>query len=245
VRVCLVFGLIVLFLLTGCGSARFSPESFQKFRFDPYRTRPNQTVGEIAEGFGIPAGVLAAVNGLSKDHEFSGGEEIKVPFFEEVYPIKRTRSDPNLETILFSRGEVMWPVLGGGISSPFGRRWGKLHAGVDIRAPQGTPVFASHDGEVVYSGDSLNGYGNAIIIKGRTLRTLYGHNRQNLVEVGEYVKKGDLIAAVGATGHATGPHVHFETRLTLFQEEQLIDPLILFERPFPSLDDEYRLTALP
>ena len=85
-----------------------------------------------------------------------------------------------------------------------------LHKGTDIAAPAGTPIQAVADGTVVESG-AKGTFGNAVVIKtddGR--RMLYAHNQQNFVGVGDRVVRGDAIAAVGATGRATGPHVHFE-----------------------------------
>jgi murein DD-endopeptidase MepM/ murein hydrolase activator NlpD len=99
--------------------------------------------------------------------------------------------------------EVGWrvdPITGG-------RRF---HKGTDIAAPAGTPIQAVADGTVVESGVK-GSYGNAVVIQtddGR--RMLYAHNQHNFVRVGDRVVRGDAIAAVGSTGRATGPHVHFE-----------------------------------
>ena len=85
-----------------------------------------------------------------------------------------------------------------------------FHKGMDIAAPQGTSIRAVASGTVLESG-AKGEYGNAIVIQtddGR--RMLYGHNSANFVRVGDRVAQGDAIAAVGATGRATGPHVHFE-----------------------------------
>ena len=85
-----------------------------------------------------------------------------------------------------------------------------FHKGLDIAAPQGTSIRAVASGTVIESG-TKGEYGNAVVIQtddGR--RMLYGHNAANLVRVGERVQQGETIASVGATGKATGPHVHFE-----------------------------------
>jgi murein DD-endopeptidase MepM/ murein hydrolase activator NlpD len=109
----------------------------------------------------------------------------------------------------------MTPV-DGRVSSPVGWRRDpitgeqRFHKGTDIAAAYGTEVTAVADGVVVESR-SKGGYGNAVVIKtddGRTM--LYGHNQANLVRAGDRVRRGDVIAQVGATGRATGPHVHFE-----------------------------------
>jgi murein DD-endopeptidase MepM/ murein hydrolase activator NlpD len=85
-----------------------------------------------------------------------------------------------------------------------------FHKGTDIAAPQGTAIRAVASGTVVESG-AKGEYGNAVVIKtddGR--RMLYGHNAENFVQAGDRVQEGETIASVGATGKATGPHVHFE-----------------------------------
>ncbi len=110
-------------------------------------------------------------------------------------------------------GRLIWPVRGGRITSPFGQRGGRLHAGVDIAVPIGTDVYAADTGRVAVSGPS-GGYGNYICIQHtRSLSTCYGHNSRLGVRKGESVRKGAVIAKSGNTGNSTGPHVHFETRV--------------------------------
>jgi murein DD-endopeptidase MepM/ murein hydrolase activator NlpD len=108
--------------------------------------------------------------------------------------------------------------VSGVITSPEGWRQDpftkelKYHAGTDIAAPIGTPIFAVADGRVIESGIK-DGYGNTVVIQtddGRKM--LYGHNNQNLVQAGDRVIRGEEIAEVGSTGQATGPHVHFEVK---------------------------------
>lgn len=115
-----------------------------------------------------------------------------------------------------SQGEPVpvfeWPVPGV-VTSPFGRRRGRLHAGLDLRAGMGTQVHAARDGTVIYSGNGHGGYGNLIIIDhGDGWFTLYAHNSRNLVRESEVVSAGETIALVGRTGNATAPHLHFEIR---------------------------------
>lgn len=109
-------------------------------------------------------------------------------------------------------GGLVWPV-DGPIVSAFGPRWGRLHAGVDIAVPNGTPVRASAAGSVAIAG-WVSGYGNYICIQhGGALSTCYAHNTSLGVSVGQHVGSGQVIASSGCTGHCLGPHVHFETRL--------------------------------
>lgn len=106
-----------------------------------------------------------------------------------------------------------WPAQGV-ITSGFGWRWGRMHNGIDIAAPIGTPIVAAADGVVIASEWHSGGYGNLVEIEhpdGST--TLYAHNSENRVYVGQVVKKGELIALMGSTGYSTGSHLHFEVRL--------------------------------
>ena len=96
------------------------------------------------------------------------------------------------------------------ISSPFGRRWGRQHQGIDFAAAVGEPIYASGAGTVIHAGWEA-GYGKSVVIDhGNGMETRYGHCSRLLVKAGEAVPKGGLIAQVGSTGHSTGPHLHFE-----------------------------------
>ncbi len=109
-------------------------------------------------------------------------------------------------------GGLIWPV-NGPIVSPFGMRWGRLHAGVDIAVPSGTPVHAAKSGRVLIAG-WVGGYGNYTCIgHGGGLSTCYAHQTSIGVSVGQSVSQGQVIGASGCTGHCFGPHVHFETRI--------------------------------
>ncbi|MEX0645808.1 MAG: M23 family metallopeptidase, partial [Parvularculaceae bacterium] len=99
---------------------------------------------------------------------------------------------------------------------------GRRNDGVNIAAPVGTPVRASADGEVVYRGSDLDGYGNLLLIKhGDGFVTAYAHNDAMLVKKGDLVRQGQVIAKVGQTGAATVPQLHFEIR----QDLKSVDPL--------------------
>jgi peptidoglycan DL-endopeptidase CwlO len=109
-------------------------------------------------------------------------------------------------------GGLIWPV-NGPIVSPFGMRWGRLHAGVDIAVPSGTPVHAAKAGKVLIAG-WVSGYGNYTCIgHGGGLSTCYGHQASIGVSVGQSVSQGQVIGISDCTGHCFGPHVHFETRI--------------------------------
>lgn len=111
-----------------------------------------------------------------------------------------------------------WPLTGvissdfGERSSPWGRSW-EFHAGLDIRALQGTPVAAAGSGTVVYAG-RMRGYGNMVVVDhGFELKTVYAHLSAIYADLGRRVQTGEVIGAVGQTGRATGPHLHYEVRV--------------------------------
>ncbi|XP_073385960.1 uncharacterized protein [Physcomitrium patens] len=113
------------------------------------------------------------------------------------------------------------PVTEGFISSTYGWRWGAFHEGVDVAADQGTPILASDRGTVIFAGWS-GGYGYLVTIQHEGgFVTRYGHCCAIHSRVGQQVVKGQQIAAVGATGRATGPHLHFEVR----KNGEALDPL--------------------
>jgi murein DD-endopeptidase MepM/ murein hydrolase activator NlpD len=107
-------------------------------------------------------------------------------------------------------GGCLWPV-DGVVTSEYGRRWGRLHAGIDIAAPSGTTIVAAAAGTVVFSGWQ-SGYGNVVILDHGGFATVYAHQSSRAVGEGQAIARGQAIGRVGSTGHSTGPHVHFETR---------------------------------
>jgi murein DD-endopeptidase MepM/ murein hydrolase activator NlpD len=101
----------------------------------------------------------------------------------------------------------------GYFSSPFGVRWGKLHKGIDIAAPYGSPIYAASDGVVIFAGP-MGGYGRLVKIQhDHGVVTAYGHMSAFATHVGQRVKAGQVIAYVGSEGHSTGPHLHFEVHV--------------------------------
>ncbi|MHA8103502.1 peptidoglycan DD-metalloendopeptidase family protein [Aquirufa nivalisilvae] len=140
-------------------------------------------------------------------------------------------------------------------TSPFGPRWGRLHAGVDLDLETGYPVMSAFDGIVRISGFDYSGYGNYVVVRHYNgLETLYGHLSKRNFESGTFVKAGDEIGLGGNTGRSTGSHLHFETRYegnpfnpnnvyNLSTGEPLSDHLLITARTFDrrslSLRNEY------
>ncbi len=120
----------------------------------------------------------------------------------------------------------VWPVRGAVISEYGVGELGKRNDGINIAAPAGTPVRASADGEVVYRGSELEGFGNLLLVKHADgFVTAYAHNDAMLVKKGDVVRKGQVIAKVGQTGNVTTPQLHFEIR----QKLKSVDPLSLLQ----------------
>jgi murein DD-endopeptidase MepM/ murein hydrolase activator NlpD len=110
-----------------------------------------------------------------------------------------------------SASGCIWPTRGR-VTSEYGSRSGRLHAGIDIAAPTGTPIYAARGGTVIFAGQQ-SGYGNVVIIDhGGGFTTLYAHQSRLGTSDGASVGQGATIGYVGNTGRSTGPHLHFETR---------------------------------
>jgi murein DD-endopeptidase MepM/ murein hydrolase activator NlpD len=108
-------------------------------------------------------------------------------------------------------GDMIWPV-NGPVVSPYGMRWGRLHAGIDIAVPAGTPIRAAKTGTIVLAAPT-SGYGNYTCIDhGGGQSTCYAHQSSYAITSGS-VSQGDVIGYVGCTGHCYGDHLHFEVRI--------------------------------
>ena len=140
-------------------------------------------------------------------------------------PRSRASSPPTLEStssaplpagpIRYGSGQLIWPV-DGPVVSGFGMRWGRMHEGIDIAVPAGTPIRAADAGTVVLvqSESESGGYGNFTCLDhGGGLQTCYAHQSSVAVSSGQSVSQGDVIGYVGCTGHCFGDHLHFEVRI--------------------------------
>jgi murein DD-endopeptidase MepM/ murein hydrolase activator NlpD len=127
---------------------------------------------------------------------------------------------PTMGPVRAGSGGLVWPASGP-VTSGFGYRWGRLHAGIDIALPEGTPLRAAASGRVIIAG-WVDGYGNYTCIQhGGALSTCYGHQSRLGTSVGATVSQGQVMGYSGNTGHSTGPHLHFETRIN----GQPVDPM--------------------
>ena len=199
-----------------------------------HTVRSGDTLYALGKRYGIPYKRLARNNHIRYPYTIYAGQRIymkgvaprsqRLPVAKHQYKaptVKKSKRVAKARKITKKarktrqaafKGKLLWPVKGT-LTSRFGRRGSRMHDGIDIGAKAGTPVYASAAGEVVYSDQRLSGYGKLIIIRHRhDLFTAYAHNQRNLVRKGDKVKAGSVIARVGKTGRATGPHLHFEVR---------------------------------
>jgi murein DD-endopeptidase MepM/ murein hydrolase activator NlpD len=193
--------------LAGCASAP-SPD-----RGLYHVVAPGENLYRIGLRYGVPASVIARANGIDDVTQISVGQRLFIP----------GRGGQAMRRMPLDAGSLRfrWPVKGR-LTSRFGLRGNRPHEGIDLGAPPGTPIFAAEAGRVIHSG-RLGAYGNAVVLKhAGAYRSFYAHARRLFVEVGEFVERGQKIAEVGATGRATGPHLHFEIR----RGETPHDPLL-------------------
>ena len=163
---------------------------------------------------------LAGARGRKKA-KLASVQESKAEFLHEVAGLQAASSQVSAQIQASgsssydstpSSSGLIWPV-NGPIVSPFGMRWGRLHAGVDIAVPTGTPVHAAAAGTVVLMG-WVSGYGNYTCIQHEgALSTCYAHQERFATSQGAHVAQGQVIGYSDCTGHCFGPHVHFETRI--------------------------------
>ena len=182
-----------------------------------HEIKKGDTIESIAKKYRGDISDILTFNGLAPEAKLTIGDVIIIPDGE--LSITETSYTVNKTT---KKGERVYgtdaPEYAGYYIRPIsgGRKTQGLHGfnGVDLAAPTGTPIVASASGDVILvRGGWGGGYGNYIIIAhDNGTKTLYAHNSQNLVTVGERVKQGQTIALVGSTGRSTGPHVHFEVR---------------------------------
>lgn len=182
--------------------------------------KKGETVYRIAKTYGIEVRDLMEVNDLADPRLLKVGMELFVPGAVrplDVPPLPPgVMPEPEPEPQAMPRAppqdpSLRWP-LQGVLYSRYGVRQGQRHDGIDIAAPEGTPVTAAAGGTVVYTGRQ-SGYGAIVILRhSNGLVTLYAHNSAVLVKEGDEVAAGTPIAKVGQSGRTTGPHLHFEVR---------------------------------
>jgi murein DD-endopeptidase MepM/ murein hydrolase activator NlpD len=190
----------------------------------------HQTFYRICKTYGVDLKEVSSFNGISDPSKIQTGQRIFIPGAKKVLKVEIYIEDVVAESggkikIIYKKLDFIWPVEGK-ISDGFEEAEERKHQGIDISSPLGTPIRASHAGMVIYSNNTIKGYGNLIILRhSEDYVTVYAHNQVNLVEEGTWVEKGQLIGKVGQTGRASGPHLHFEIR----KNNKALDPMLFLK----------------
>jgi murein DD-endopeptidase MepM/ murein hydrolase activator NlpD len=182
---------------------------------DDYVVRRGETLWAIAKRVNVSLVELAAANQIGAPYEVRAGQRLRIPGPDggtAASTVAAHRPSTGAPPALSGRG-FLWPVNGKVIGG-FGRtQQGQRRDGIDIAAREGAPVLAAEGGVVAYAGTGIHGYGRLILLRhGEGYITTYAHNAALLVEVGELVERGQVIARVGSTGDATRSLLHFELR---------------------------------
>lgn len=201
-----------------------------------HHVEAGENLFRIGQRYRVPAAEIARANGIHDVTKLRVGQRLYIPGARQrlgasEYSVaengsgqspptgqarRRAQAAARLQTSL----QFAWPVHGR-LSSRFGMRRGKPHEGIDVAAKRGTPIYAAEAGRVIHSG-RLGSYGQVVIVKhAGAYRTVYAHASKLYVHKGEFVERGQKLAAVGTTGRATGPHVHFEIRRDEFAKNPL------------------------
>ncbi len=175
-----------------------------------YTVKKGDTISGIVSRYKADLSEVLEYNDLTATSALTLGQSIIIPDAELSNVSSGTKIGDSKSSISAPAGYYMRPISGGYRSQAV-----HGHNGIDLAAPVGTPIYASAGGTVIVSKSSgwNGGYGNFVIISHQNgTQTLYSHMSKVLATVGETVKKGDQIGAIGMTGITTGPHIHFEVR---------------------------------
>ncbi|MCC6932677.1 MAG: M23 family metallopeptidase [Deltaproteobacteria bacterium] len=252
--------MLLVVMLSACSVSGYGSNRVYRRNAIYYTVKDGDTLGSISKKFQVTVEQVALLNGIIDNNKIYKGQNLLIQQAYEYVAsaedkeeaaeeerkdyriVKHDRQKPDqprkqrsTQPVYYSDGKLKWPVQGGGnLVSRFGPRSGSFHDGIDIVALSGTPVLAAHDGEVIYADDELGGYGNLLILKGPgNIKTVYAHNRRFRAKKGALVKRGSVIAEVGATGRAEGPHLHFEVRTQDKTNRYIaVDPLPLFQKKY-------------
>lgn len=188
---------------------------------------PGENLYRIALHYGVTVEDIARANGIRDETQLEVGRRLAIPrpqrraLAKPLLPPERLRAIAQNDALEDGGLRFAWP-LHGVVTSRYGWRRSRMHEGIDIAARSGTPVHAAEAGHVIFAS-RLGAYGNVVVLRhGKVYETVYAHNRRFRVRKGARVRKGDVIAEVGATGNASAPHVHFEVR----RHDDPRDPLL-------------------
>lgn len=192
--------------------------------------RAGENLYRLSKFYGVPVDAIATANRIDDVTALQIGQQLwipgagKSPPGSSLAPRGEPEARPTARSLEKTKRELdlIWPVRGR-LSSRFGWRNGRRHEGIDIPARRGTPIRAAQAGRVIHSGWGLGDYGKVVIVKHTGhYSTVYAHNDRVKVKKGQFIERGDVIATVGTSGNASGPHVHFELR----RDRKPLDPLV-------------------
>lgn len=235
---------LVATLVAGCGTGLF----YRSVEYFYYPVSEGDTLSTIGSQFNVGIHQLVEFNDINDPDHLMVGQVLKIPYSGQALPNAEASPKKNPSSysglgswwnsaghtlVLGSAGRYVgklhWPVISNQrtTNSKFGQRWNNFHEGIDISLSSGTPVIAAHAGVVAYCG-VMSGYGKVLVLAAEDILTVYAHNRRNKVNVGQHINAGEVIAEVGATGNASGPHLHFETRIRSRGGWAAVNPLVFF-----------------
>ena len=232
------FFLSAIFLVSDCSRYRVTtprpraPHVKRDVRKGVYHTVVrHQNLYRICKTYGVDIKEVASLNGITDHSKIDVGQRIFIPGAKKVLKVEIIIDDVAAESGGMGKGgpktaykkmDFIWPVEGK-ITDLFEDNERRRHQGIDLSSSLGTPIKASSPGVVIYSGNTIKGYGNMVILRhSEEFVSVYAHNQVNLVEEGMSVEKGRTIGKVGKTGRASGPHLHFEIRI----DNKAADPLL-------------------
>ena len=198
------FGLLLTVCLALAACAGRPPDSTAYYHV----VGPGENLYRIGLRYHVPAAEIARANDIDDVTQLRVGQRLLIPGARGGRP-------PDAASTAIARYDgplrFRWPVKAP-LTSRFGLRGNRPHEGIDLGAPAGTPIYAAEAGRVIHSG-RFGAYGKVVILKhAGAYRSVYAHARKLFVAKGDFVERGQKIAEVGATGRATGPHLHFEIR---------------------------------
>ncbi len=211
---------LLLSLLPGCAQRTARPvvPSVTPSHGIYHTVKPGENLFRIGKAYDVSVEELVRANGIKDPDRIQSGQRLLIPGATRelpvgtIAPVETSSIHRGAPPAIESPDEVLTLPISGTINSGYGPRGAGFHDGIDIGAPEGTPIHAVEKGEVIYS-DQIRGYGNIVIIRhAGGIVSVYAHNQINLVHDGQIVEQGEVIAKVGSTGRTTGPHLHFEIR---------------------------------
>lgn len=227
-----VFGLYLILLLSIVGSVYLVAASLQAAKFYQTKAKLAYVNSQFAEINNTLSSLKESESKFRKLFSLESKKDVMDAMVEEdtgsvnmralkkqidasIKSVSEIRQYLSEQKDIYLSTPIGWPAEGR-ISSKYGIRKHPLlgrrmfHSGVDISMPSGTPLRATAEGVVSFTGWEGRGGNTVVIEDGNGFRTAFAHNRENTVKVGQRVQRGDVIAYSGSTGAASGPHVHYE-----------------------------------